>query len=168
MNDENDRLDNRIDHALASYTPVEPRPGLDQRILASVAAASRPRPWGWRPLWALAAAAALVAVVAIPFALKPTRRNLAALPAPTVAVHAPQAAPASATPTQHNLASHLRPTGSQRELPANLAQSSPGHFAPATFAKPLAITPIRNQLLTNEALELKPIKIDRIQIAALN
>jgi hypothetical protein len=166
MNDEQVWLDDRIDHALASYTPFEPRPGLEQRILASVAAAGRPRPWGWRPLWALAAAS-LIAVVAIPFALKPTQPNLAALHAP-VAAHLPQAAPAAANTTRLTFARPLWPAGQRRELPANLAQSSPGHLAPATFAEPLAIKPIRNQPLTAEALELKPITIDRIQIAALN
>jgi len=168
MNDEQVWLDDRIDQALASYTPLEPRPGLKQRILASVAAAGRPRLLGWKPLWALAATAALVAVVAIPFALKPTRPNLAVLPAPIAAEHTPQAAPVATNTTQPTFARPLRPAGPRRELPANLAQSSPGHLAPATFAEPLAIKPIRNQPLTAEALELKPITIDRIQIAALN
>ncbi len=167
MNDEQEWLNNRIDHALASYTPLEPRPGLEQRILASVAATGRPRSLSWKPLWALATAAALVAVVAIPFALKPTRPNLAALPTPT-AEHTPQAAPAAANTTRPTFTRPLRPAGPRRELPANLGQSSPGHLAPATFAEPLAIAPIRNQPLTAEALELKPITIDRIQIAALN
>ena len=58
MRDEDDKLDGLIDRALVSYTPQEARPGLEQRILASVAAASRPRPrgWNWRPVWALAGA----------------------------------------------------------------------------------------------------------------
>ena len=46
MRDEDDKLDGLIDRALVSYTPQEARPGLEQRILASVAAASRPRPRG--------------------------------------------------------------------------------------------------------------------------
>jgi hypothetical protein len=168
MNDEQNWLDDRIDQALASYTPLEPRPGLEQRILATVASAGRPRSWSWKPLWALAATAAVVAVVAIPFALKPTRPNLAALPAITTAAHLPQAVPAAAKTTRPTFTRPFRPAGPRRELPANLGQSSPGHLAPATFAEPLAISPIRNQPLTAEALELKPITIDRIQIAALN
>jgi hypothetical protein len=72
MRDESDRLDglldNQIDGALASYTPREPRPGLEQRILASVAAAEilpRHSTWNWRPVWTLAATAVLLAAVAI-------------------------------------------------------------------------------------------------------
>ncbi|MGA2889049.1 MAG: hypothetical protein ABSE51_13430 [Terracidiphilus sp.] len=75
MNDKNGRLDSLIDHALASYTPQEARPGLEKRVLASIsstAEVSRPRTWHWRPVWMLAAAA-LLAVIAIPVAFKLTR-----------------------------------------------------------------------------------------------
>ena len=108
MNDENVQLDTLIDRALASYTPAEPRPGLEQRILASVAAASRPRTWGWRPAWALAAAVALVAVAAIPLAFKSMHPTIAVVhlavvapPAVAEARQSSQAASAPANPVRH-------------------------------------------------------------------
>jgi len=42
MKPENDELESLMDRALASYTEQEARLGLERRILASVAAASRP------------------------------------------------------------------------------------------------------------------------------
>ena len=59
MNNENDRLDgvdnleSLIDRALESYTPCAPRPGLEQRVLASLDAENHPRPrfWSWRLTW---------------------------------------------------------------------------------------------------------------------
>jgi hypothetical protein len=72
MNNELDRLETLIDEALATYTPPVVRPGLEQRILAAV---SRPpqRQWSWKPIWALAAAATLMDVIAIPMGFKSAR-----------------------------------------------------------------------------------------------
>jgi hypothetical protein len=171
MNHENGRLDNLdtlIDAALASYTSLEPRPGLEQRILASVAAAGRPRRWGWRPLWALAAAAALIAVVAIPLVFRSARPTVAVLHPPAVAQHFPQSAPAPATPARYTLASHARPAATQSEVSHPLAQSSSGRLASMASAAPVTIALIRNQPLTDEPIHVKPISIAPIQIAALN
>lgn len=62
-------LDGLIDHALASYTPHEARPGLERRILAAVAAGSshsrRPfirLPWAWTTCAILAVALAFAAI----------------------------------------------------------------------------------------------------------
>jgi len=169
MNSETDRLDTLMDRALASYTPAEPRPGLEQRILASVAAASQPRTASWRPLWALAAAASLVAVVAIPVALKSIRPTIAVLNPPAVASpvanearQSPLAAPAPASPARHIHAAHLRSASTELAVPEAAAQSSPGLIAA------LAITPIRSKPLTDKAIEFKPISIAPIRIAALN
>ena len=114
MNENHDLLDTLIDHALASYTPAEPRPGLEQRILASVVAASQPRTWAWRPAWALAAAAALIAVVGLPVAFKSMRTQTAVVHLPVAAPPAiaeqhlsPQPAPALTSPARRPLASHL-------------------------------------------------------------
>ena len=169
MNDENDNLDSLIDHALASYTPAEPRPGLEQRILASVVAASQPRTWAWRPAWVLAAAAALIAVVGLPVAFKSMRTQTAVVHLPVVAPPAiaeqhrsPQPAPALTSSARHTLAAHLRPAATEPEVPEAAAQSSPSLIASLTIA------PIHNQPLTDEAIALKPITITPIQIAALN
>jgi hypothetical protein len=149
MNDELDRL---IDSALASYTPSEPRPGLERRIQAAVAA-DRPRSWGWRPLWAFAATAVLIAVVAIPLAHKSTQPAVAVLHTPQLAVvgDSAAAAPVPARYRQHPSVSHLSvATGSA--VPTAPAKSSTGGMTP----------------LSIEALDTKPITIAPIQIAALN
>ena len=153
MNDENNNLDNLIDGALSSYTPSAERPGLEQRILASVAAASRPRLSSWRPLWALTAALALVAIIIIPLAIKSTRPTIAVLSPPTLTVHSSQAAPSSTSvPQQHTLAAHLRPAAMH---PVTLKVAIKSRFP---FIAPLAIAPIETQ----------PITIAPIQIEALN
>jgi len=148
----NDELDNLIDDALATYTPIESRPGLERRILAAVAA-DRPRAWGWRPLWTLAAAAVLIAAVAIPLAHKSTQPAVAGLHTPPLAAVVDSAAPAPAPVRyrQHGSASHLTvATGSA--VPAAPANSSTS-----------GMTPLRI-----EDLSTKPITIAPIQIAALN
>ncbi|WP_420239370.1 hypothetical protein ACOBR2_07295 [Telmatobacter bradus] len=65
--DEMDALDTQIDQALRSYSRVESRPGMEERLLASLQAeqASRPRqslhPWNWATAgWIAAAAMALL------------------------------------------------------------------------------------------------------------
>jgi hypothetical protein len=165
----NDKYDTLIDRALASYTPAEPRPGLEQRILTSVAAASHAHTAGWRPVWTLAAATALVAVVAIPLVVKFTNPTIianhpASVAPPSIAVarQFPQAAAAPASSARHTLAVHLRPAATEPAVPETAAQSSPGLIASLT------ITPIRNQPLTDQAIEFKPLSIAPIRIAALN
>jgi hypothetical protein len=162
MNDELDHLDRLIDDALASYTPQEPRAGLSQRILASVAA-DRPRTWGWRPVWAMAAAAALIVVVVIPLTHKSTSPTIAVLRAPQLAVvgETAAAAPAPVSYKRHPTASHL-PVATGSAVPVIPVKSG------TDIVAPLAITPIRNQPLADEALVMKPITIAPIQIAALN
>jgi hypothetical protein len=155
MNDEHDLMDQLLDSSLASYTPAAARPGLEQRILASVAAAGESRSWSWMPLAALAAAA-LVAVVAISLTFKPARSNLAVLH-PPAAAHLSQAAPAP-----HSFTAHLQPAAAPRVLHANAASSAPGLIAP------MSIAPLRNPPLTEESLAWKPLTITPIQIEALN
>jgi hypothetical protein len=162
----NDEYDSLIDRALASYTPAEARPGLEQRILASVSSANRPRSWGWKPAWALAAAGTLIAIVAIPLAFKSMHPTVAVIhiaavapPAVTEARRSTQAASAPAILAQHTRA---HPAATQPAVSEAAAKSSP------TLIASLAIAPIRNQPLTDEAIEMKPITIAPIRIAALN
>lgn len=65
---DNDKLDRAIDAALARYSAVDPRVGLEGRILATLRAerSRLPKRAGWR--WSLAAALAAVFVVAIALA----------------------------------------------------------------------------------------------------
>ena len=63
-----DELDRLLDGALAQYAAVEPRPGMEDRVLATLRAeAARParRAW-WR--WSVAAAVAATLVIAISLA----------------------------------------------------------------------------------------------------
>jgi len=165
----NDEYDSLIDRALASYTPAEARPGLEQRILASVVAASRPRTWGWRLAWALAAAATLVAIVAIPLVFKSMHPTIAVIhtaavapPAVAEALQSPQAASVPAILARHTSASHLPAAATEPAVSEAAANSNP------TLIASLTIAPIRNQPLTDEAIEMKPITIAPIRIAALN
>jgi hypothetical protein len=62
---ENDDLDRALDMALAQYAAVEPRLGLEDRILANLRteqALARPLPW-WRWSWATAAAIVIIAAL---------------------------------------------------------------------------------------------------------
>jgi len=169
MSSENDRLDNLMDRALASYTPAQARPGLEQRILASVAAANRPRTWGWRTVWALAAAATLLAVIVIPIRSRfPHTENAVVHPAtaapPATVEHHPSSLAASVRAHQalRSLAAQRTPAAAESVVPETTTKSSPGFIATLTIA------PIRNQPLTDGAIELKPITIAPIRIAALN
>jgi hypothetical protein len=162
----NDKFDSLIDRALASYTPAEPRPGLEQRILASVAAAGHPRTGVWRPAWALAAAAVIVAVVAIPLAFKSMHPTVAvvhpATAAPAEVAIARQSSTAVSAPANPARHAHAHPAASQPAVPEAASKSSLALIATLTIA------PIRNQPLTDEAIEFKSITIDPIRIAALN
>jgi hypothetical protein len=169
--------DDVIDQALATYTAREPRPGLSQRVLSSVAAAAdanlgtRVHLWSWKPAFALAAAFALLAVVAIPLWFRSVR------PQPAVA-HNQEA---------QNPALHSSPPA-QTQHPSPVA-SSPAHqtFAPRRRVAPaesetfqteeiassapmgrLMIAPFDRKPFLDEPIALKPINIAPIQIRALN
>ena len=75
-------LDRILDAALAKHAAVEPRAGLEGRVLANLRAErSRPAERYWRS-WGLAGAVAAVSVIAIALALRPEK------PAkPTIADH---------------------------------------------------------------------------------
>jgi hypothetical protein len=99
-----DELDRQLNAALARYAAVEPRPGLEERVLANLRtapAAASVRAW-WR--WSLAAAAVAVVVVALALALRPGK------PRPVIANH-----PASALDNQQKpvtqVAAKVQPNG---------------------------------------------------------
>ena len=192
MTGEKDNLDNLIDRSLASYTPREARHGLEQRILAAVAAGSSPRKLSWKPVWAFAAALLLLAAVAIPLWIMPGRpQTTIAHRAPAGQVeYSPQARPALASSTQNTLNSGLRRASATVNLPLQtqfgqprptqeellmarfaarepdlldaLAKSKPDLDAPVT------ITAIPDNPVATEPVEMKPITIAPIQITSLN
>jgi hypothetical protein len=193
MRDEDDKLDGLMDRALASYTPQEARLGLEQRILASVASATRPRPrgWNWKPVWALAGAA-LVAALAVSLIFKPSRPEIAVVhrPAAAGAEHLPQVAPAFALPAQRMLnrgsrRSHAagrvplptqfgRPRPTREELlMARFAAQEPESMEALATSKPdldapVAIPAIPDHPIAIESVEMKPITIAPIETSSLN
>src|SRR5271166_2258015 len=69
---EKNKLDAAIDAALAKYATVEPRPGLEDRILANLRAQSTaPHPALWR--WALAGTLTGIAVMVTVLVWRPDR-----------------------------------------------------------------------------------------------
>ena len=192
MTDEQDNLDNRIDRALASYTPRVARPGLEQRILAAVAAGSRQQKWSWKPIWAFAAALLLLVAVAIPLWIMPGRpQTTIARRAPAGQVeYSPQTKPALATYPQS--APHLvsrrasvtvnlplptqfgQPRPTQEELlMARFAAREPDLLDALAKSKPdldapVTITALPDNPVATEPVEMKPITIAPIQITSLN
>jgi len=66
---ETDALDRELDTALARYAAVEPRAGLEARVLANLQAerelSSAHGPWGWKPVTALATAVLILVAVSV-------------------------------------------------------------------------------------------------------
>ena len=84
---ETDALDRELDAALARYAAVEPRAGLEGRLLARLRAErerSTHSRWGWKPVTALAAAVLILAAV---LAWTSGRRTLAVHHESTAAAH---------------------------------------------------------------------------------
>jgi hypothetical protein len=142
-------LDDLIDAALDSYTPPAARPGLERRILASVAAAGRPAASRW-PLWALSSAVVLLAAALLLVTFKPARPVVAVLPPPALTGQPSKATPASPAP-------HIW-TAPQIEHTHTINKSARSYTIPRTSASSLAIAP----------LETQPITIAPIQISVLN
>jgi hypothetical protein len=72
--DQEKKLEELLDSMLAAYSSVEPRPGLETRVLANLRAAraEKPQPW-WSVRWIWAGAAAIPAITLI-FFLRPAQR----------------------------------------------------------------------------------------------
>jgi hypothetical protein len=87
-----DDLDRVLDAALAKYASVEPRPGLEQRVMANLSTAERDTQTLVRWVWGVAAALAIVLVVAgIAWRSGRTSRpDIARHPPGIVSKHAPQ------------------------------------------------------------------------------
>ncbi len=77
MSDQNNekKLDDLLNSALSEYSAVEPRPGLEARILARIQdSAQQPRWWSVRWLVAGATAAAIAVIVLSVLFFRPARR----------------------------------------------------------------------------------------------
>lgn len=129
---EEDGLDHELNAALAKYSTVEPRAGLEGRILANLQSecARVPRPAWWR--WSLAGAVAAIVLAALVLGLRPGK------PAhPAIATQDPtttQAPRKPATQDMSNVASNTvqpratdaaRRVSAHRSHPAVLASAPP-------------------------------------------
>jgi hypothetical protein len=88
---EQKKVEELLDSMLAAYSAVDPRPGLETRVLANLKAArEKQRPWfGLHWMWA-GAAAAVIAVIALIFLLRSEEKRQS----PAIeAVHTTQPAP---------------------------------------------------------------------------
>jgi hypothetical protein len=165
-----DPLGRLIDRALQSYTPRNPLPGLEQRILAGVATANRRRaPWGWRgwnSIAAVAAAALLLVLVAIPL------RHRLSPPHITVASRSAQPAeqlsPGALTPQdagQHDSNSRAKQVRAIKLRPAG---SDSGAVVTPRSSVRRASTAVHDESMAFAPIALKPIAVAPIEIPALN
>jgi hypothetical protein len=192
MNEEIDHRDSLIDGALASYTPAA-RPGLEQRILASLTAESNrvPRLWRWRPLWQFVALALLVAVASTPFWFRHNRSGVAMVQRPAIEMAGSSTLnqPALASPAQLVRNPHARrkavavriarpeqfgrPRPTKEELlMIRFAAKEPEMMASLIASTPdldapIEITPIPDDPIVIPPIEIKPIAIEPIQISSL-
>jgi hypothetical protein len=172
-----DKFDGLIDLALGSYTPRDPRAGLESRILSRIAAAEVEQSrsgWSWKPAWALAAAMALLAVAGVPLGYRlgwqesaVTHRPEIRQPAVAEVGHSVQAAPLTARSVRHALTSHERIAGAKAEGMEIAANTSPAAMERASVA-PVEDKPSADEVSTLKPITLKSITIAPIQIAALN
>lgn len=97
---ERDELDILLDRALESYAAAQPRPGLEQRVMANVRAAGKRGRWRLA-IWVPALAAVCTAVVLAALALRAPRVTIPAPEPPrVVARQQPAAASPARAPVQ--------------------------------------------------------------------
>jgi hypothetical protein len=195
MNNENDRLDgvdnleSLIDRALESYTPCAPRPGLEQRVLASLDAENHPRPrfWSWRLTWVFSAGVLLLAAVAIPGWIASRQPRITALRrAPVSQVeHSPQPTPAVASSTKKMRRTLTatqpapqpqfgQPRATKEELLlARSAAQYPELLSALNEEKsaidtPISIPAIFYNPIAAKPVDIPPISVAPIQISSLN
>jgi hypothetical protein len=78
VNAKDNQLDALLDSMLAEYSAVEPRPGLENRILTNIREATGKEKspwWRWRWIWAGAAAAAVALIIAVMLLSSPGSRK---------------------------------------------------------------------------------------------
>jgi len=172
----NDReLDQIVDAALPAYSATEPRPGLEQRILArSLAEPPRQRPWFLK--WAIVVPeiASLLLIVLLtlgPYLPRKTVFDAKAPITPPIAVPAHQVQPATPWPTaQPRSASRsVRATSTRNPLPKQPVFPTPSPLTAEEVAM-IALTRAQAQmpLRTAEAdVEIPEMHIAEFEIKPL-
>jgi hypothetical protein len=137
-------LDRLLDGALAAQH-VEPREGLEQRILANLRARPTTRPW-WRWIWvpaALAAAVLLILGLRVMRRPEPVGNPAIATPAPIAPVPSPKQPEAPAA-----MAKHRAPRGSSPRTRTVAAIAAPPLPRRETFPSPTPLTAEERMMLT--------------------
>jgi hypothetical protein len=142
--DKDRQLDEMLDALLATYSSAEPRPGLENRILATVQDATGKEGsatwWNFRWLWAGAVVAAVIIVAALLMGghRRVTQPN-------NIVVDTPQPAPSqpAVEPSRPKAATDTRPRRLKPQLPSRRLDAglAPGH-RPQIFPTP---TPLSEQ-----------------------
>jgi len=189
-------LDIQLDRALATYTPAEPRPGLEERILASLAANTASnsaksasilvhRPLVWAIAVSLLVAASITAFLLRHPSPSQNNRQIIAqsnpplhLPDPIAHSHVPQ--PATVLPARKLLA-HSIPGRvsagniSRQPIPAHdPLRLTPQERELARLAQLITSDPnaaaslIRLQANTDKPLETAPIRVEPLTIKEIN
>lgn len=163
MSDQNDerKLDDLLDSALASYSAVEPRPGLEGRILARIQdAAEQPqaRWWSTRWLWVGAVGAAIVVIVLSVLFSRPVEKQQ------QVQVHKERPAVSDAQP-DHRVATnpprvHRENRPHRAETHLELARRD----RPAVFPTPTGLSEQEKLMLAYVAQTPKEELVARLQI----
>ena len=117
-----DELDRTLDAALANYTAVEPRPGLNERVLANLRAerARAPMRFWWR--WGFAAAVLVIGAALAWRTAKPSHPVLVNRPAETQP--APTQAPQPAHAGAETVLARVPPVRKQNRRPIPTKQAA--------------------------------------------
>jgi hypothetical protein len=144
---QSDALDRELDAALAKYSAVEPRAGLQDGIFARLRSAAVPplsRSW-WR--WGFAGAAAALAIVAV-FAWRSTRAS-----DPVVADHPPTTIQKPSAPRASN-----REISNEEAHSASIRRRGARHAATALAVPRLDRFPSPESLTEQEKLALEYVE----------
>jgi hypothetical protein len=171
-----DELDRLLDRALASYTPEDVLPGMEERIVETARVEVEPHGWSWKPAWAWAAAALLVAVTLSPLWRKVLGPFSGGIEPQTAVFQEPRVeAPRQQLPAQmpNRMQSLKRPGVAAREE-AGLAriggmtgQKRLKRATEADLSDADLSEDDEGRVVNSEPVEFKPITIVPIQIRAL-
>ena len=134
---DHDKFDPLLDRALSEYGNVSPREGLEQRLLARLAAEQPRRSWNWRWLWAAVPAMAigLIVFLATRPAVKPDTNVAKAPSRPIITPATPKAAGLSPTQAPQVSAVHA-PRRVHTDATVSTMESSGAQPKLTTFPSP--------------------------------